>query len=600
MTSSHQIWSTAWQEAQHDVALQAALILLAFNGIPLDELKTLTWDQVDIESGWLQTQDAAYPLVTQSITALSNLPQTDDALIIIDANAFLRMEALEIDERDSQRRLAGAIWFTSREGQDIMQLTGESTDPILPLRFTFPFSVVEALKERHDTEVGRDSIRTLQAAADWLEENTAQIAEPLTFQKIKSLLLQGTIVFAIANLGVNGLNFFHNLVMGRLLSPQQYGELSLIITLQLILSLVPNGIQTVSSRFGAAYVAKERYSILATLHTRGRRFALPLGIATGFGLLLFASPLSHLFNISEWTLFVPIALATPFFFSMGIERGVLQATDNYYWLAAAYLSEALIRLGLGVVLVLALDGSGGKLDGAVWAVGQAMVVTWFVAWLGMRFVTFPEAEENLEEWQQWWSLFRLTTLGLIGQMVITNSDFLLVKSLFDPTTSGQYAAVTVLGRMVYFGVLPLSILVVPRVSRQQALGESTVPTLMLLMGGGAAVCSGIILVSTFFPTLILSLLYGDAYTDVANLLPIYTVAAALFVMANLMLMYRIALGRGAEMWLPAAGGVLQIIGILAFHNTLQQVIFVQIAVMALLLILVSARMYQDRASWLHS
>jgi O-antigen/teichoic acid export membrane protein len=597
MTTTEQVWKNAWKAAQAEPRTYAILGLLSLNGLPPQSIAALRLENIDFAQDWIRAASGTYPLVAQLRTPLqqiaaSQAAQSDEQLFA-DAEVENTLQTLNIDPAEAERRLSGAIWLTSREGQDIMTATNTGIEPILPLRFTFPFSIVEHLHPETEIEIAATSKTTLQAAADWLEKETILPAPALNIQRIITLLLQGTIVFALTNMAVNGVNFLHNLVMGRLLSPEDYGQLSFLITLQLFLSLIPITLQTVTSRYGAGYVANERYELLATLLRLGQRAALGSGIALMVALLVLAAPLADLFNIDDWRLFVPIALAMPFFMRIGPERGLLQSTDSYYWLSVAYFTEAAVRLGVGVLLVLLLEDAGNGLDGAVWAVGQSMLLTWFISWLALRHYQFPSEEQSTGEVLQWRQLGLLTMLGLIGQMVITNSDFILVKSLFDQTTAGQYAAVTVLGRVTYFGVLPLSILVVPQVARLQALGHSTIPILRLLLVGGAGICSAILVGASLFPSLILETLFGDAYLDVANLLPIYTLAAALFVMANLMLTYRIALGQGGDTWMPALAGVLQIVLILLFHDTLQQVIIVQIGIMAILLAAVSWRVWQS-------
>jgi len=42
-----------------------------------------------------------------------------------------------------------------------------------------------------------------------------------------------------------------------------------------------------------------------------------------------------------------------------------------------------------------------------------------------------------------------TTVFFIGQVVINNIDILLVKHFFDPQSAGLYAAVALVGRLLY-------------------------------------------------------------------------------------------------------------------------------------------------------
>jgi O-antigen/teichoic acid export membrane protein len=280
---------------------------------------------------------------------------------------------------------------------------------------------------------------------------------------------------------------------------------------------------------------------------------------------------------------------------MGVDRGVLQGVGAYFWLSAAYLLEGLVRLGIGVLLGYALLTVGRSLEGAVWGFVESMLATWFVSWLAVRHFRTGETHSanSASQRREWLQLGRMTALVLIGQALITNSDFLLVKNFFSSEDAGLYAAVSVLGRIVYFGALPLTILLVPLIARRQALNDPTRPILMMLIGGGAVICGLLIGGAVFFGDRVLSLLYGEAYFPGAALLAPYALAASLYTLTNLVITYQIALGSGGETWMPILAGSAQITGVLLFHDSLEQVILVQIVLMGLLFAIVLWRVLRE-------
>lgn len=571
------------QSTSNDPTAQVLFTLLTLNALSSSSVAQLRPEDVDLENGWLYLPNSeALPLVEQSRALLSELDLTE-ILPLGAEHVQSYLEQWGITAEESERRFAGAIWITSEEGQLILEQSGAAEAPILPLRFVFPFSVMGRLQPTDD--MARASRRVLQKAADWLERETLTPKERLSLSRIISILLQGRTMFLLISTGVNALNLLHNLLMGRLLSPAEYGQLSLIITLQLLIGLVPTATQTVAARFSAGYAAQEQNKLLVALRNAGNQFSWRFGTIIFLVLLALSIPLAGIFQLRDVWLLLPIAIATPFFISMGTDRGVLQGLDRFYWLSGAYFVEGFVRLVVGVLLTWLLIQVGRGLDGAVWAVGQAMVMTWFISWLPLRSLgkNEEEIEQQDEESIQWRQLTQFTLIALLGQALITNSDFLLVKSFFDATESGLYAAVTVLGRIAYFGALPLTIVMTPLIAKQQALGENTQKSFLLLMGGGVVLCGGLLFMAVLFAPLIIGLLYGEAYVSAAGLLPMYTTAASLFVLTNLAITYRVALGEGRETWMPLVAGIVQIAAILVFHNTLQQVIIVQIILMSILL-----------------
>lgn len=586
-------WKHYWRRAASDPALYAALTLVALNGLRVEQVEALDRAQVDLERSWLSTADGeTYPLVSYARDALAALPDNCFA-----PETWLPLvRELRPLEMQAQQRLSGAIWYTSEEGQLLLNQAGLSVAPILPLRFVFPFSVVGRLNAEDDSAVAQNARQVLQAAADWLYRETVAEKPALT-TRILGALRQGSMIFLIASTGVSGLNLIHNIVMGRLLSPADYGQLTFIITLQLLIGLLPTAIQVVVARFGARYHAQGDEAALVVLRRYSGRLAWQVGVGAALGVLALSPLFITLFQLSGLMLLVPMIAVIPLFVRLGADRGLLQSMHRYLWLSGAFLSEGVIRLGVGAALGYALLASGHSLEGAVWGLAQSVIVTWLISALALRhFRPSASAQTDTVSRDEWLRLGGLTLVALVGQALITNSDFLLVKNLFSPADAGLYASVTVLGRIVYFGALPLNILLVPMIARRQALDQPTQPILLLMLGGGVVACGLLIGAAALFAPTILGTLYGESYTGAAGLLAPYALAASLYTLANLAITYRIALGKGGETWMPLLAGAMQIAAILLFHDTLEQVVIAQIALMTLLLIGVLVRVWQSRSA----
>jgi len=585
-------WQEIWQHAESDPYVRGAITLLLLNGVTAEQILHLPEAVVDITNGWITTYDGqTYPLVSYSINELQALLEATPEL---DTDKLHEaVEAVRPLEAEAHRRLSGAIWLTNEENQIMLELSSSAETPILPLRFTFPFSVAGRLQPGEVSPIAERGRHVLQTAADWLFEQTLT-EKPSLLQRITGMLRQGSFVFLIASTGVSGLNLVHNVLMGRLLSPADYSQLTLIITLQLLIGLMPTALQTVIARFTARYHAQDATDLLDALRRRGTRFSIWAGGAAGLVMLLAAPGIVALFRLDSVWLLLPVIAAVPFFVITGADRGLLQGVGGYWWLSGAYVTEGVIRLGVGVVLGYALLAVERSLEGAVWGIAQSMVATWFIAWLALRHLPHEARDtDTTEQRREWVQVGWMTGLMLIGQVLITNSDFLLVKNFFSPDDAGLYAAVSVLGRIVYFGALPLTVLLVPLVARRQALNQPTRPILLLLVGGGVGVCGLLILIAAAFAPSILGVLYGQAYVTAASLLAPYALAASLYTLTNLVITYQIALGSGGETWMPIAAGTAQILAVIVFHDSLAQVITVQIILMSLLFCVVLWRVMRE-------
>jgi O-antigen/teichoic acid export membrane protein len=576
---------TQYSQAKKSPTSAVAFALIALSGFRLAEIEQYN---VQITEDAIIVGEKAIPLTKLSRELLSGISIVSAQMV------KTGIDALGLHEGRAHEALARALLETSTDAH-ILQDMVQVDEVLLPLDFVYPFSILERTTPK--SESWEDIRSTLEVA------NARMLLAASQTDGLLSKLLDGRFVFLIVSTGVSGMNMLHNLVMGRFLNPQAYGQLTFFITLLLIVGLIPTAMQTVTARYSSVYVAQGNHDFLARLHRYGVRWGWVMGIALAILLIAIAPIFAEWFQITDTVLFVPIALGIPFFFATGTERGMLQGKNHYYWLSVAYFAEGAIRLFVGIALVFLLMDVGRALDGAVWALTQSLFLTWFIAWLALRTTSSNATTEtsasdvtnshqaissdnDIVDWQK---LFALTAIALLGQALITNSDFILVKTFFDSFDAGLYAAISVIGRIVYFGTLPLTVIVVPIIARKQALGESTKSILLLLMGGGIALCGSLFVASALFAPQILTILYGDAYVTASPLLPIYTIAAALFVLTNLLVTYRVALGRGSETWMPFLAGIVQILGVIIFHETLQQVITVQIATMTILFLGVAWR-----------
>ena len=401
-------------------------------------------------------------------------------------------------------------------------------------------------------------------------------------------LLTGSAFFFISTTIVNGGNYLFNLILGRLLGPALFADVSIIITLFLFLTFITSGFQQTAAKFAAMYSANQEYARLVAL----RRWLNQRSWLIGFGCLLLvggAAPFWQQFfhTTSPW-LFILFAIGLPFYFVQGIDRGLLQGQMRFGLLAASYQAEMWVRLLLGLLLVL----FGWAAHGAVLALTLSILTTWAVAAYGLhrmqaqQNVTTPRTEAMplpLKERRALLSFALPVLLIEISLILINNSDVLIVKRFFDNTAAGHYAALALVGRIVFFATWSVVMTMFPLVAQKQQRHEPHRHLLWTSLGMVAGVSIVIVALTALAPELVIRILFGDAYLTVAPLLWLYALATALFALANVLINYHLALGQRNGTFFALAAGVLQVTLLILFHATLLQVVMLQIYLMSLLL-----------------
>lgn len=386
--------------------------------------------------------------------------------------------------------------------------------------------------------------------------------------------LSGSLLLLVSTTVVNAGNYIFNLILGRWLGPAAFADLSLVITLMLVVTLITATLQTVAAKFSAIFVAQEDGDRVAGLaRWMGRRTWI-----LGIGLTLFtllASPfLARFFHMTSIWPFVILAVGLPLYFAQGVDRGILQGQIRFGALAVSYQAEMWVRLAVAILLVLAGFGVNGAVGG--------LTLSFLGAWLAARWARKSLSATPLfgpEDQRQLWRFAGPVSAALMGQILINNSDVLMVKHFFAPEVAGQYAALALIGRIVFFATWSVVTALFPLVAQRHQLGQPHRHLLWLSLGAVVGVSVVIIGGSLLFPGLIVTILFGEAYAGMADLLWLYALATAFYALSNVVINYRLSLGDNAGSYLAVVGGIAQVLGVWFLHTSLAQVVWVQIGAM---------------------
>ncbi|MFN8382297.1 MAG: oligosaccharide flippase family protein [Anaerolineales bacterium] len=376
---------------------------------------------------------------------------------------------------------------------------------------------------------------------------------------------------------VNAGNYVYNLIMGRWLGPALFADVSLIVTLLLVVTFITAALQMTAARYSAIHTADGNIEQLASI----RKYLNWVGLAFGVFLALLFSLASSfwqkVFNTSSFIPFIIFGVALPFSLIQGVNRGILQGQTRFTTLAITYQVEMWSRLFLGLFFVW----MGLSVNGAVLGISLSFIATW-ISTLPAR-LGLPESGLPEKGIRNAVTLFALPVLlAQVGQILVNNSDILLVRRFYDPTSAGQYAALALIGRIVFFATWSVVTTMFPIVAQKQKRGESHRHLLWVSLGIVGGISLPVVLLAFFIPKLIIGLLFGSAYLGVSDLLWLYALATTMYALANVVVNYRLSLGMGRETGMALAAGVTQVLGIIFFHKTLAEVVWVQVIIMAAL------------------
>lgn len=321
----------------------------------------------------------------------------------------------------------------------------------------------------------------------------------------------GSVTLVAAMMVVNAVNFGVNIWLASVLAPGAFGDISLMVTLLLVAGVLASVLQLSTS---VAVLDPNRDSTrdLQTMRLLTNRLAM----GCAFALAISAPQLADALRMeSAWALLV-MAAGLPIHLHLAVERGRLHGEMAFTKLTATLLTEGAGRSIATVLAVLFFK----NLLGLTIALNIGFVASYFVC------------RPRLSRWA-WCDLsspvghppLRSVGVGLIAVTVLTNLDLVIAKLLFDPVTAGGFAALTLAGRIVFFGSWTVQQAVLPFVTSQNAPLTAAVRR-RLFLAGNAALCAVLVAIAWWTDELWVAITYGDSFGDLAPLVGPYALGTA--------------------------------------------------------------------------
>ncbi len=400
---------------------------------------------------------------------------------------------------------------------------------------------------------------------------------PVAKKTLKSQLLGGSLML-LAGSGLVGItNLVYNVVTARLLGPTGFAHATAVYTLLMLMSGITLSFQVVCAKYVAKSLSAEgRARVFASLHER----SWIAGLALGLLLFLLKRPLSAYLNLPDSSLISLLALGTAFYIPLGVRRGYIQGVHAFGPLALNFMLEGLVRLG--AVFLLIEIGLGVK--GAVFASVLAVVVSYFAARPspGLTVAGLREVSISFREGLQ-------AIVFFSGQTVINNFDIILVKHFFPPAEAGFYAAVALVGRLVNMCAWSVVNTMFPVSAGARGDEQESSPvlftSLLLVFLILAVLIFGMWIVPSFLWKTLFGAQFGVGnYGSLASLLILYAISTGVYSLSSVIITYEMSRKIANTSWLQLAFSGAMAVGIYMLHQTLRQVILVQLVLMIVLLL----------------
>lgn len=387
-----------------------------------------------------------------------------------------------------------------------------------------------------------------------------------------STWLRTGLLLTFLNVAAGALGYVYQVLMGRLLSAEDFSLFSALMALAAICSAPLNALVMLLARRVSEFRALGEARQARGLYARTLAWLCGMGLVFA-GMLAFWLPAVQAYVKAPRPLDVWLFSGATFVgFLTLVNNGFLQGLQRFAWLGGIAISGVLVKIIVSVALIAGRQaGVVGGLLGVlvssllVWAAGG-----WAIAGVLPRGCGREAVKATVFPWR----CYLPATVANFSLTLLAQIDMVLVNRYFEAGQASQYAAASILGKAVLYLPGGLVLALFPFVAERHArtedswhmLIEATLATLVMC-GAGAffyAACG---------PWLV-RVLYGPAYAEAGRLLAWYGFVMLPVALVTVAENFLLAKGRTLFTWIVLVLAPIEMAVIHARHPDLWAVIAV--------------------------
>ncbi len=399
---------------------------------------------------------------------------------------------------------------------------------------------------------------------------------------LKNPLFAGSFFLFSGGLLANFFNFLFNLLMSRNLIVEEYGLLTSIVSLITLLSIPAGAVTPTVVSTAGEYFANKKNNFLHAFYIKLFRPLAISGVILMVLFFVFSKQAEAFFNIHNPLLFFIAIICVLISYMTTLNNSFAQASLAFRYLSFSNAIAAFVKVACAFLLVL----MGWGLYGAIFGFVASTLVLFGFGIYYLRGIIFFKADAVPSI-----SYKELISFGIPSAVIIfclnalISNDILLVKHLFSAYETGQYAGLSLVGRVIFYISAPVSTVMFPILINRYASNQNYKGVLYLSIFIVGSFCLLITLFYSLFPEFaILFFLKNKEYLEISKYLPLFGIFITLYSVLSLFAYYFLSIKKTSFAWILLSGTITQAVLIYTFHADFGQIVLSSIAVAASLLL----------------
>jgi O-antigen/teichoic acid export membrane protein len=374
---------------------------------------------------------------------------------------------------------------------------------------------------------------------------------------------RGSLILLITINIFNFLNYLFHFVMGRMLIPADYGVVAVLMSLAGVYGIPTEAIQSLISSYTSKFNTKKELEKINFLIRKSSKKALRVSIFLFLVATVVSIFISKFLNINFWLLFIVNFLIFYSFFSP-IIKGVLQGRKKFGFLGGSMIIEASLKLFFAFSFVIL----GWKIFGAVGGVVLGFFSGFIISVYFNRDI-LSKKEEKISFKGIYPKSFPYFMV-MIVILLVFSLDIILAKRFFSPEIAGKYSVISMLGKIIFFSTAAIGKAMFPLTCEKNGKKKEAFRLFIKSFFGVLGVSIVINIIFLIFPKMIINLLYGSQYLDMAPLLIYSGVSLSFLALSNLVLIFGLSQERIKFSGFMIIFIVFEIIMFSIFHGSVKE------------------------------
>ncbi len=381
----------------------------------------------------------------------------------------------------------------------------------------------------------------------------------------KDELLWGSIILLFMIALFNLLNYAFQISMAKMLGPENFSIVAVLMSIIYIFNIPAETIQTVVSKYTSKFNGESSDDKIKDLIIKSLRKGTVLAAEIFILFLPISIILSKILRI-EYTLLALTGISIFYVFTIPVFRGVLQGKKRFFLMGSSMVIESLFK----VVIAISLVFIGWEVYGAIGGVLIAGLMTMLVLIIALRKILKINKENY--DFKGIYSQNMPTLIALVSIVLIYSLDVILARTLFDSRLAGQYSFVSLLGKVILFMGLAISKVMFPLSAESYERKKKTkgifLKSFTIILAGSLALC----MIYLLIPETVIKIvsLGSEEYLEASSVLFILGLSYTFLSIVNLIYLYKISINdlKKRESYFICLFVLLQLILMTLFSKTL--------------------------------